>query len=51
VWARHWYSQVYRSTGFETPREAEPEVPEQFRGLIEQVMPSYELLFAQRLRP
>jgi hypothetical protein len=50
VWAPYWYSEVYRSTGFETPREAEPRVPEQFRDLIEQVMPSYELLFAQRLR-
>ena len=51
VWAPHWYAEVYRSTGFAAAREAEPEVPERFRDLIEQVMPSYELLHAQRLRP
>ena len=50
VWAPHWYEQVYRSTGFEAPVESEPQVPAEFRGLIAQVMPAYELLFARRLR-
>ena len=50
VWAPHWYEQVYRSTGFESPAEAEVRVPEEFRGVIEEVMPSFEALFAQRLR-
>ena len=50
VWAPYWYQQVYRSTGFETPAEADIQVPQQFRSLIEQVMPSFEELFARRLR-
>jgi hypothetical protein len=50
VWAPYWYQQVYRSTGFETPAEDDVQVPEQFRSLIAQVMPSFEELFARRLR-
>lgn len=49
VWAPHWYEQVYRSTGFESPVESEPQVPEQFRGIVQEVMPSFEELFARRL--
>jgi hypothetical protein len=50
VWAPYWYQQVYRSTGFERPAEADIQVPEQFRSLIAEVMPSFEDLFARRLR-
>jgi hypothetical protein len=50
VWAPYWYQQVYRSTGFESPSEADIEVPEQFHNVIAQVMPSFEELFARRLR-
>jgi hypothetical protein len=50
VWAPYWYQQVYRSTGFESPAEAHIQVPEQFRSLIAEVMPSFEELFARRLR-
>jgi hypothetical protein len=50
VWAPYWYQQVYRSTGFESPAEADIQVPEQFRSLIAEVMPSFEELFARRLR-
>jgi hypothetical protein len=50
VWAPHWYAQVYRSTGFESVAESEPHVPPEYRGLIEAVMPSFEMLYARRLR-
>jgi hypothetical protein len=50
VWAPHWYQQVYRSTGFESPAAAEVQVPQEFRGLVEEVMPAFEDLFARRLR-
>lgn len=50
VWAPYWYEQVYRSTGFENPSEGEPVVPAEFRDLIEEVMPSYEAMYARRLR-
>jgi hypothetical protein len=50
VWARHWYERVYRSSGFETAAEAEPQVPPELRGLIATVMPSFEMLYERRLR-
>jgi hypothetical protein len=50
VWAPDWYEQVYRSTGFASRAEAAPQVPPEFRGLIEAVMPSFEMLYARRLR-
>jgi hypothetical protein len=50
VWAPYWYEQVYRSTGFASAAESEPHVPAAFRGLIEAVMPSFEVLYARRLR-
>lgn len=50
VWAPYWYEQLYRSTGFASPSEGEPVVPAEFRDLIEQVMPSFEALYARRLR-
>jgi hypothetical protein len=50
VWAPHWYAQVYRSTGFEGAPETEVVVPEEFRGLVAEVMPSFEELFERRMR-
>jgi len=51
VWAPHWYEGVYRSTGFESEREASAELPAQYRDLLAAVQPSFETLFALRLRP
>jgi Sulfotransferase domain len=50
IWAPHWYAQVYRSTGFEPERDSAPAVPAQFNAVIDEVMPSFEALFARRLR-
>ena len=50
VWAPHWYAQVYRSTGFEQPVEEDVEVPAALEGILAQVMPAFEALFARRLR-
>jgi hypothetical protein len=49
IWAPHWYAQVYRSSGFEPERDSTVQVPAQFRPIIDEVMPSFEALFAQRL--
>ena len=50
IWAKYWYDQVERSTGFEPwaprPRPAAPEL----EPLLEQCLPYYEALDAQRLR-
>jgi hypothetical protein len=50
VWAPHWYDSVYRSTGFEAANEAAVEVPPRFRGIVDEVMPAFEELYAFRLR-
>jgi hypothetical protein len=49
VWAPHWYGAVRRSTGFEPYSERDRRVPAAFRALIDDVMPAYETLFAQRM--
>ena len=49
VWAPHWYAAVLRSTGFEPYRERDRRVAPEFRAIIDEVMPAYETLFAQRL--
>jgi hypothetical protein len=50
VWAPHWYAQVYRSTGFEPPVAEDVEVPRALAGILEEVMPAFEALYARRLR-
>ncbi|HEY2809562.1 MAG TPA: hypothetical protein VGI91_12290 [Steroidobacteraceae bacterium] len=50
VWAPYWYDSVYRSTGFEAANETAVEVPPRFRGIIDEVMPAFEELYAIRLR-
>jgi len=51
VWAPYWYEAVLRSTGFETYRAHARQVPAEHQGIIDAVMPSFEALFARRLRP
>ena len=50
VWAPYWYEAVLRSTGFETYRARACQVPAEHQGIIDAVMPSFETLFARRLR-
>ena len=50
VWAPHWYAQVLRSSGFEPYRPRRLEVPAAYEPILAAVQPSYEVLFAQRLR-
>ncbi len=50
IWGPHWYAQVYRSSGFQPEPGSTVQVPAQFRAVIDEVMPSFEALFAQRLR-
>jgi hypothetical protein len=44
VWARHWYENVHRSTGFEPYRPTQAPVTESTRSLIEECQPYYERL-------
>jgi hypothetical protein len=49
VWAPHWYGAVHRSTGFEDPEGALPDLPDQYRALVDQALGPYERLAAHRL--
>jgi len=49
VWAPYWYDKVLASSGFEPRRARELRVPQEYRSLIETVMPAFETLFARRL--
>lgn len=49
VWAPHWYGAVHRSSGFEPPEGALPDLPAAFRRLADQAMPHYDRLAALAL--
>ena len=49
VWASHWYNAVHKSTGFEQPESALPELPAGYRGLAESALPFYDHLARYRL--
>ena len=51
AWARHWYDQVWRSTGFGPYRERAAGLPPELRGLAERCLPYYEEMSAHRIRP
>ena len=46
VWAPHWYNAVHASTGFEEPEGPLPDLPTDYRRLVDQAMPYYERLSA-----
>lgn len=46
VWAPHWYAAVWRSTGFETPRERPAALPPAEAAVAEACRPAYEKLLA-----
>ena len=50
VWAPYWYEAVLRSTGFEPYRARERQVPGEHQGIIDLVMPAFEVLWERRLR-
>lgn len=50
VWAKHWYAEVIKTTGFQPYRERRSEVPERLRGVHEECLAIYERLREFRLR-
>jgi Sulfotransferase domain len=50
VWAKHWYAQVHRSTGFEPWTERNAPVPAELRALHEQCQALYERLYTKAIR-
>lgn len=49
VWARHWYSAVWKSTGFQPYRKKNEDVPPEFRGLLEECRGIYDELYRHRI--
>ena len=51
VWAPHWYGAVHRSTGFDGPEGALPDLSPAQARLAEAALPHYEALARHRIRP
>ena len=49
VWARHWYTEVARTTSFRAYRPTEQQVPERLREIYERCCDCYEKLYQRRL--
>lgn len=50
VWAKHWYAQVERSTGFQPYQSKSISLPAHLDAVCQQCMEYYERLYACRLR-
>lgn len=50
VWAPHWYSGVWQSTGFKAPSPAPVVVPRRLQSLLRACEPIYESLYSCRLQ-
>jgi hypothetical protein len=49
VWARHWYSEVAKTTSFRPYRSGKNEMPQRFREIYERCRECYEKLYQHRL--
>lgn len=49
-WAPHWYAAVWRSTGFEPPRDEPPPLRGELAALASRCEPFFQSLFEHRLR-
>jgi hypothetical protein len=50
IWAKYWYAEVERSTGFQPYRERRVEVPENLREVEQRCRECYDELYQYRLR-
>ncbi len=50
VWARQWYSEVEKSTGFRPYQERHIELPPRLKTICNQCLESYDLLYENRLK-
>ena len=49
-WAKYWYENVHRSTGFEKQKTSERELPEYLRPLCEECKGYYKLLYPHSIK-
>jgi len=50
VWAKHWYGEVEKSTGFRPYQPKKVELPERFSALGDECQPHYDRLYRHRLK-
>jgi hypothetical protein len=50
IWAKHWYTEVAKTTSFQPYRPTQDEVPERLRQTYERCRECYEQLYQYRLR-
>jgi hypothetical protein len=50
VWARHWYAEVEKSTGFRPYSSKQIDLPERLEPIYAQCLEDYELLYPHRLQ-
>jgi hypothetical protein len=50
VWAKYWYGEVEKSTGFRPYRPRQIDLPQRLEGLCAACLEDYELLYDQRLK-
>ncbi|HYV94468.1 MAG TPA: hypothetical protein VE978_22030 [Chitinophagales bacterium] len=50
VWAKYWYKNVHRSTGFAPFKKEEKNLPERLMKVYEEGKPFYDFLYEQRLK-
>ena len=50
VWAKHWYAEVEKSTGFRPYQSKRIELPERLEALYSECLEDYQLLYSQRLK-
>lgn len=49
VWARHWYGEVHKSSGFAGPEGPLPDLPNSYMPLLNDALPHYKALARYRL--
>ncbi|HNP20178.1 MAG TPA: sulfotransferase family protein [Fulvivirga sp.] len=50
IWAKHWYHNVHKSTGFGTYERKIEEVPEHVKPLLEECIPYYDFLYEKAIK-
>ena len=50
IWAKYWYAEVEKSTGFQPYREKDERVPDRLRGVLDACREHYAVLHAARLQ-
>ena len=50
VWAKHWYAEVEKSTGFRPYHPKQIDLPQRLEAIYAECLEDYELLYPHRLR-